>query len=239
MTSIPMTGVSVIVPAYNYARYLGQALDSILGQSRPPAEVIVVDDGSTDHTAAVAANYGDRIRYLHQANRGPGAARNVGVEHAHGQFLAFLDGDDWWEPAKLEWQLAVFEADPAMDIVFTYVQQYLSPELARDPRAGQYLVPDQPNIGYSINSMLARRPVFERVGPFSEGLVLGEVIDWLARAEECDLKMQILPEVFVWRRIHGQNLTLRSRPHRPEYARIIKAALDRRRAARPGSDQTP
>src|SRR2546423_7727277 len=90
--------VSVVVPAYNYARYLPQAIDSALGQTHPPLEVIVVDDGSTDDTPRVLDAYGDRIRAVRQANQGAGAARNAGIAVARGEYVAFLDSDDLWRP---------------------------------------------------------------------------------------------------------------------------------------------
>ena len=104
--------VSVVVPAYNYARYLPKAIDSALGQTHPPLEVIVVDDGSTDDTPRVLAAYADRIRVIRQANQGAGAARNAGIAAARGEYVAFLDSDDLWHPRKLELQLARFASDP-------------------------------------------------------------------------------------------------------------------------------
>lgn len=102
MGEIGQSAVSVIIPAYNVAHCLRTCLDSVFGQTLPPHEVIVVNDGSTDATAAVARGYGDRIRYREQPNAGQGAARNVGLSLATGEFIAFLDADDYWKPAFLE-----------------------------------------------------------------------------------------------------------------------------------------
>ncbi|HEX3110532.1 MAG TPA: glycosyltransferase family A protein, partial [Thermoanaerobaculia bacterium] len=103
-----MKSVSVVIPSYNYARYLGEAIDSALGQTLPPLEVIVVDDGSTDDTPAVLAAYGDRIRVLRQKNAGVAVARNSGIAAARGECVAFLDADDVWLPRKLELQIPLF-----------------------------------------------------------------------------------------------------------------------------------
>jgi glycosyltransferase involved in cell wall biosynthesis len=97
--------VSVVIPTFNRATLVGYAIESVLGQTYQDFEVIVVDDGSTDHTPEEVARFGDRIRYLHQKNMGVSAARNTGIRAARGKWIAFLDSDDRWRPAKLERQL--------------------------------------------------------------------------------------------------------------------------------------
>jgi hypothetical protein len=97
--------VSVVIPAYNCERFIRDAVDSALAQDYPAIEIIVVDDGSTDDTGALLASYGTRIRLLSQPNRGCAAARNKGVAHAHGRYIAFLDGDDAWSPWKIRYQI--------------------------------------------------------------------------------------------------------------------------------------
>jgi glycosyltransferase involved in cell wall biosynthesis len=94
-------GVSVVIPAYNYARYLPIAIDSVLKQDYPHYEIIVVDDGSTDNTAEVVAGYGNKVRYIHQKNAGLPAARNTGIKAAGFDFVGFLDADDQWLPEML------------------------------------------------------------------------------------------------------------------------------------------
>jgi glycosyltransferase involved in cell wall biosynthesis len=93
--------VSAIIPAYNVAHCLGQAVDSALAQESASVEVLVINDGSTDQTEAVARSYGGRVRYLEQENQGQGAARNLGLRHAMGRYVAFLDADDYWAPSFL------------------------------------------------------------------------------------------------------------------------------------------
>jgi len=99
--------VSVVMPAYNAERFVGEALDSVLKQSHRRLEVIVVDDGSTDGTGARVRGYGDQVQYIQQINAGAGAARNRGLEAATGDYIAFLDADDLWRPEKLEVQLGI------------------------------------------------------------------------------------------------------------------------------------
>lgn len=97
--------VSVIIPVYNGERFLAEAIRSALDQTLSPAEIIVIDDGSTDASAEVARGFGPPVRVLAQANLGPAAARNLGVAHAAGDLLAFLDADDLWMPEKLAYQV--------------------------------------------------------------------------------------------------------------------------------------
>lgn len=111
--------VSVVVPAYNAAAFVGRAVDSVLAQSWADREVLVVDDGSTDGTVAVLAAYGDRLRVLAQANAGPAAARNRGLHEARGRYVAFLDADDWWLPQKLARQVALLDGRPEIGFCST------------------------------------------------------------------------------------------------------------------------
>ena len=103
--------ISVIIPTYNRAHFVREAIDSVLGQTYQDFEIIVVDDGSTDDTKTVLALYGNRIRYLHQKHRGRSEARNTALKSAAGKFVAFLDSDDIWLPRKLEKQLPLFDSD--------------------------------------------------------------------------------------------------------------------------------
>jgi glycosyltransferase involved in cell wall biosynthesis len=224
--------VSCIVPAFNGERYLGEALESIFAQTHPPFEVIVADDGSTDGTAALVASYGARVRHLVQPNAGPAAARNLGLRAATGNFIAFLDADDCWHPEKLSRQLARFEARPELDVSATQVQNFWMPELmGHDPR---YHDPrhTQPWPGFTCPSMLARREVFDTVGGFDPSLWLAEDNDWFMRAREHGKVIELIPEVLLYRRYHGSNLTTRLAAQRdPSILRALRASIDRRRRA--------
>lgn len=111
--------VSVIIPAFNRANYLPDAIDSILNQGINNLEIMVVDDGSTDHTEQVLKKYGPKVRYLYQENQGPGAARNHGMREAGGEYIAFLDSDDLWKPGKLKAELTFFEQDSELEAIIS------------------------------------------------------------------------------------------------------------------------
>ncbi|MFN0316540.1 MAG: glycosyltransferase family 2 protein [Burkholderiales bacterium] len=115
MTTAPR--FSVIVPVFNGAKTIRRALDSVLEQSWPACEIIVVDDGSVDDTQAQVRAYGDRVMYLHQANQGVSAARNCGARAASGDWLAFLDADDWYLPERLRWHAEWIARDPGVDFL--------------------------------------------------------------------------------------------------------------------------
>lgn len=220
--------VSVVIPAHDAERYLGAAVASALAQTAPPLEVVVIDDGSRDGTGEVAR--GLPVRYLRQENRGIGATRNRGVQAARGEFVAFLDADDLWAPRKLELQLQAFAADRAASLVFGHVEHFISPELDPDT-AARLRCPEGSEPGYVAGAMLARRAIFHRVGPFRTDLKLGEFVDWMARARELPVREILFEEIVLRRRLHASNHTLRERAHRNDLARVVKASLDRRRAA--------
>src|SRR6476659_1934777 len=118
-----------MIGAYNAEPYVAEAIESVFAQTYRPLELIVVDDGSTDGTAAVVQSYGDRVTYAFQENGGNGSARNHAVRLAAGELFAFLDADDRFVPDKLERQWDALQADPDLSIVFGHVQEFVSPEL--------------------------------------------------------------------------------------------------------------
>ena len=222
--------VNCIVPVYNGERYLGEALESVLSQSYQPVGIIVVDDGSTDGTAGIAARYGDRIAYVRQENSGPVAARNRGLKEAGAQFIGFLDADDLWLPDKLQRQMSRFEANPAIDISVALMRNFWAPEVrdeeARLKAAG--LADGQ--TGQATQTIVARRTAFDKVGPLDESLPHRDAMDWMVRARDVGLIIEELPEVLAARRVHETNRSRRRQgDDRENMLRIVKASLDRRR----------
>jgi glycosyltransferase involved in cell wall biosynthesis len=220
--------VSVIIPAYNAARYLGEAINSVIAQTHDRVEIVIVDDASTDGTAVVAARYGTAVRYAEQTHRGQAAARNFGAGISTGRYLAFLDADDLWEPEKLALQLAAFDADPGVDLVFGHVLQFWSPEVA--VRNGQpFPHVSEPLRGDHPGTMLVPRAVFDEIGPFPEDHGIGDFIDWYARALDSGRNMLMLERVVMRRRLHRTNLGRMTNSGPEEYARVLRQVIDRRR----------
>jgi glycosyltransferase involved in cell wall biosynthesis len=226
--------ISCIVPVFNGELYVGEALDSVLGQTYRPLEVIVVDDGSTDGTARIVAGYGERVSYLAQSNAGHAAARNRGIHAARGDFVAFLDADDLWHPEKLTRQLDCLLAQPLPDLCFTHLRNFWMPRLGKERDRFNGSRYARPFPGFSTVTLLARSTVFERIGPFNPSLRHGDDTEWFLRAADRGIRREMLAEVLVYRRIHQTN---RSRSlaaeSRDEYLHILKDRLDgRRRAAK-------
>lgn len=221
--------ISVIVPIFNREAYLAETLKSIVTQSVPPDEVIVVDDGSTDGGGAIAQSF-PLVRYYYQPNQGAAVARNQGIQLATGDFFAFLDSDDRWMADKLAQQLTTFAANPNLDMVLGHVRQFYSPDLDETARR-RIQIPREIMPGYHIGTMLIYRKAFSRVGWFETNLQQGEFVSWYLRAFDADLQIAMLPEVVMERRIHQTNLGRNPDLNRSDYARILKASLDRRRGS--------
>jgi glycosyltransferase involved in cell wall biosynthesis len=222
--------VSVMIGAYNAAPYLGEAIESALGQDYEPLELIVVDDGSTDGTADVARSF-PGVQVISQENGGNGAARNTAIAAASGDLYAFLDADDRFTPGKLSLQKAALDADASLDMVFGHVREFLSPELDEEVRARLRPPAPEPMPWTAPNLMLIRREAFERVGLFTTSVRVGVTVDWFARADEAGLRYTILPDIVLERRLHTQNNGLRESASRSQYLEVIREAMVRRRAA--------
>ncbi len=196
--------ISCIIPVFNAAKYLAEAIDSVLAQTVVPDEIILVDDGSTDESAQIAATYRRHLRLVAQENRGPAAARNRGLQLATGELITFLDADDLWARDKTARQCDAFAAAPELSICIAHAQNFWAPELQHERAHLDQRYAD-PHPGYVCQCLMARRDVFDRVGLFDESLRVSEDTDWFARAERAGVVKQVLPEVLVRRRLHTSN----------------------------------
>lgn len=203
--------VSVVTTTWNAADYLRAAIDSALAQTYRPLEIIVVDDGSTDHTAAVCAAYGDRIRYFRRERDGSrgGGAISQAYETARGDYLAPLDHDDLWHPEKIERQVAAIRANPGTGAVFTRFR--LIDSAGRDMGPSDLVGPSGEVFHtllrgnrYCYSSSLFPRSVFETIGrqqPFADGVGLGDWDLWLRIARHFPVLM--LDDILTDYRVHG------------------------------------
>jgi glycosyltransferase involved in cell wall biosynthesis len=215
--------VSVIVPVHNGKTFLAEALESVLRQTFAALELIVVDDGSVDESAAIVRALPDgRVRLVRQDHRGAGAARNRGVEESRGRYLGFLDADDVWMPDKLARQVAVLDTDARLDMVFGHYLEFLGAEAGA--LAG---VPAAP--GYSSCTLLIRRAAMRAIGPFATTWRVGEFVEWYARALDGGFKCGMLPDVVLRRRVHATNSTRLPASALRDYARVAAAIVRRRR----------
>ena len=221
--------VSCVVPVFNGERYLAEALDSIISQNYHPIEIIVVDDGSTDGSAEVAAGYGNTVTYVCQVNAGPAAARNTGIKSAKGEYLAFLDADDIWVSDKLERQLACLEARPEIGICAGHYQNFWAPELKEEEDRLRAQGAGEPQPG-TLPSMLIRRSVFDTVGLLNQELKHRDSMEWLGRAKDAGIVMETLPGILIYRRLHSSNISREEAAADPsEMLWALKERLDRQR----------
>ena len=205
-----MTTISVIIPTYNYDRFLREAIDSVLEQTYPAHEIIVVDDGSTDDTPRILAAYGDCIRVIRQQNLGASAARNAGIAAARGQWLSFLDSDDVWRPRKLERDASRIAADPGLGIVHCGAEQFdqtgktlavflggLEGWVALD-----LLRLDREVIAAPGSGLTVRKTAAEEIGGYDPRLAAAEDWDFCYRLA-CRNRAGFIPEVLARYRQHG------------------------------------
>ena len=219
--------VSVVIPVFNGERFLREAVQSVLDQKYSPIEIIIVDDGSTDGTAAVARSLGETVRYLHQANQGPAAARNRGIEQAQGGLIAFADADDLWPSGKLEVQLPYLVNDPAIEIVMGRIQQVrLSKTVNGQTHAEEFA---DPAFSVNLGSAVIRKSVFERVGLFDESMRYSEDVDWFMRAREAGAAIITIDVVTLLYRQHEENMTRGKSTSQLNVLKALKRSLDRRR----------
>lgn len=207
-----MSQVSIVIPAYNQAHYLGRAIQSALQQTHRALELIVVDDGSTDDTAAVAQGFADsRVRYVYQENRGLSAARNTGLRHASGQFVSYLDSDDQFLPHKLELLLAELERHPAAGLAAGQaipVDQEGQPigqvfDKGLPAESAQWLLGNPLHVG----SVLVRRTWQERVAFFDESLRSYEDWDLWLRLARAGCPMRWVAHPVSLYRFHPAQMT--------------------------------
>ena len=205
--------VSVVIPAYNCARFIGEAVQSVLDQPRVALEVIVVDDGSTDETVRALAPWATRVRYVYQSNQGQSATRNHGLRLARGKFVLFLDGDDYLLPDTLPAMVARLEAEPTLDLVQGATRQVdqqgctlrdEEPWLEAPRLDLETCVRYQP---VQLGAMLMRRAWPERIGAFDSSLSRAADVDFLLRLALAGCAMEWLRRPVLCYRQHDRNMT--------------------------------
>lgn len=226
--------VSVIIPTYNYGRFIADAVRSVLLQTSDPFEIIVVDDGSTDDTENIVRGFGDRVRYIRQENAGVCSARNRGVAESSGDFIAFLDADDIWLPEKLERQLAKFDEDDEIGLVHCAMREFDS-ETGKTVKmhqeggegwiADDLLLWEKPVITGPGGTVIVRREVFEKSGGFDPKLKVGEDWDFCYRVARL-YKVGFVTEALVKYRSHSASAHRNVDEMERGMSRFYKKAFD-------------
>ena len=184
--------VSIIIPVYNIQDYIAEAIKSVLNQTRHADELIIIDDGSTDRTGEIVKSFGDAVTYIAQTNTGAAVARNRGIEFSHGDWIAFLDGDDIYEPQKLEWQLALLEANPSLKWCYgNYRVKFFGTDLdslSQDSNTAKHDLAEKPifcdylkvyaaGFPAHTNTMIIQKSVLQEIGGFRTELPWGQDAD--------------------------------------------------------------
>jgi glycosyltransferase involved in cell wall biosynthesis len=196
--------ISVIIPAWNAADFLPEAIASIRSQTYAALDVIVVDDGSTDGTAALIEEW-PGVRYLRQGNSGPSGARNAGIDAAQGELLAFLDADDLWTPDHINKLLPPLLAEREAKFAWGASRVHQRCEDAAGSPRWEVLHESQPQ--FLIGSGLYRRSAFEVVGRFDPTLRFAEDVDWIATARQKGVPHVQIPDVVLIYRKHEGGMT--------------------------------
>jgi glycosyltransferase involved in cell wall biosynthesis len=221
MSSNPL--VSVIIPVYNGERYVGAALDSVLAQEYAPFEIIVVDDGSTDGSAAAVKSCKE-ARYLYQRNQGVAVARNSGISAGRGEYVAFLDQDDLWVPEKLRIQMGYLVENPHVGYVLARQRIFLQQGVARPSwLREEHLLDSQ--AGYLPGTLVARKALFGTIGYFDQKYETASDTEWFFRSKDLGVPMTMLPDVLLHHRIHSTNQSSQVDDQHRELLRIARVSM--------------
>ena len=199
--------VSVIMPVYNTGRFLREAIESVIQQSHPRFELIVVDGESTDDTRQIAESFGDRLRYFPTTRDNVSVAKNFAIPLARHPVISFMSGDDVWHAKKLEKQASLLMSNPEISICVCRLRYFLDPS-CQWPRNFPGKLKEGEHTGYICETLFLRREVFAQVGLFDETLATAEDVDWFARARSAGLTIGEVPEMLLRKRVHDRNISL-------------------------------
>jgi len=218
--------VSVIIPVFNGDRFLNEAIESVINQTYKNYEIIVVDDGSTDKSAEIAKSYNEVI-YKYQDNGGVASARNTALKILNGDFVAFLDSDDYYPKDKLAIQMNHLLKNKTVDCCIGQLESFVEPGYNISPHDFDHFTKKE-KIG--LATLVANKFVFDKVGYFNINYIAGSDFEWITRAIELKVKIDVLPYIFLNRRIHDNNISIINKKYKHELRfSILKESLDRKR----------
>jgi glycosyltransferase involved in cell wall biosynthesis len=223
-----MPKISIIIPAYNAMSYLPETLVSVFKQTFTDFEILIINDGSSDHIVEWVSQITDsRVRLISQANQGVSAARNTGISNSQGKYIAFIDADDLWEPTKLEKQVNCLEANPTVGLVYTwtaFIDKFSKPtgvsivSHAEGNVWQEIVVRDMISTG---SCTMIRAECFNKVGLFDSDLCIGEDRDMWTRIAAC-YPFAVIKEPLTLYRRHPQNTTKSNKIIIPQLSRVIE-----------------
>jgi glycosyltransferase involved in cell wall biosynthesis len=223
-TAVP--GVGVVIPVRNGRRTIAAAIRSVCDQRPTPVDIVVIDGGSEDGSAALAATF-PGVRVIAQAGRGLAAARNQGLRAVTGEMIAFCDSDDCWTVGALAARLNHLAAEPGCDAVIGLAEKILIDGDAATPQQASQLGRIVP--GYTPGALMARREAFEIVGQFDERLVIGADSDWFVRLAQSDVRLEVLTTLVLRKGARASCLSADVTTYRRELLLVARRFLDRRR----------
>jgi glycosyltransferase involved in cell wall biosynthesis len=232
VTAVNEPLVSVVVPVFNGAPFLAATLASVLAQDYPQRELIVVDDGSSDGSAEIAASVPGAI-VLRQSQQGPAAARNAGIAAARGSLISFLDQDDCWRPNKLSVQTGVMRARPELGMTITGHRLFLEPGRTRPG----WLRPDMLDrdlLGAMPGVLMVTRATFAQIGTFDPANVNASDVDWFLRALDLGVAWAAIPQVLLDRRIHSENQSAQVESCHAGFLAAVRLSIARKRTGAQG-----
>jgi glycosyltransferase involved in cell wall biosynthesis len=220
--------VSVVITTYNNADNLEKALESVYQQDYEPLEIILVDDGSTDHTAEIVVNTHPQIRYLYQEHQGGHVARSAGLAEAIGEFVAFLDSNDRWGKDKLKTQIDWLLNRPEIDYTLGHMRYIVDDGTELPPwlEAG-FLLREYP--GFTWSAFVGRREVFEKVDGFEAWYELSSDRSWFTRARERGIQMTMLTDVLLHHRIRPENLNFETKAMKKSLLYLLRLSVRQKR----------
>lgn len=221
--------VSVIIAVRNGERFLRSAIGSVLAQTYRPFEIVVIDGHSQDQTAAIARSLPE-VRVVPQVNRGVADAYNLGIESAKADFVAFLSHDDLWTSDKLSVQMSHLIAHPGIAYTIARVKFFLEDKNSI-PAGFRPELLEGDHVGRIMETLVARKPVFELVGNFDTSLSTAEDVDWYSRAADRGVPMAVMPNVLLHKRVHDANLSINTLTNNQNLLKALRKSIRRKRTS--------